>query len=164
MKHARYILSATLLTIAAVGQVALSFILYNPTANEFIRNLGWVVLWISAIFGWLPIFTLSKWGGVPKGKGYVHTTLLVDRGVYRIVRHPQYLAGILLGAGLSLVVQHWIVAILGFVVAIISYTDTFEEEQALLQKFGKAYEDYQMQVPRVNYIAGIARLLQRKKW
>jgi protein-S-isoprenylcysteine O-methyltransferase Ste14 len=108
------------------------------------------------------LFFFTKVGGVPKGKGYIHTTVIVERGVYGIIRHPQYLAGILLGIRLSLIVQHWIVTILGAVAAIISYADTFEEELASLQKFGEACEDYRMRVPRVNFIAGIGRLLWRK--
>lgn len=124
MKSSRAIITAGLLTAAAVGQIVLSFMLFNENGNVIIRNAGWVILWISAIFGWLPIFTLKRWGGVPQGRGYVHTTVLVDRGVYGIVRHPQYLAGILLGVGLSLIVQHWVVGILGAVVAVISYIDT----------------------------------------
>jgi protein-S-isoprenylcysteine O-methyltransferase Ste14 len=163
MKRVRVVISAVVLTVAAVGQIILSFLLYNESGHVIIRNAGWVILWISAIFGWLPIFTFQKWGGVPKGKGYVHTTVLVDRGVYGIVRHPQYLAGILMGVGLSLIAQHWVVGVLGTVVAITSYADTFEEERALREKFGAEYEAYRGRVPRVNFVIGIERLLWRKR-
>jgi protein-S-isoprenylcysteine O-methyltransferase Ste14 len=162
MERPREIISATILTNAAVGQVVLSFFLYNHNRNEFVRNTGWVILWISAIFGWLPIFTLQKWGAVPKGKGYVHTTIMVDRGVYGIIRHPQYLAGILLGVGLSLIVQHWIVTILGVVVAIMSYAVTFNEEKMMMLKFDTAYAHYQTWVLRVNFFAGLWRILRKK--
>jgi protein-S-isoprenylcysteine O-methyltransferase Ste14 len=103
MRKTRIILSSTILTIAAVGQIILSFILYNDNGNSIIRNTGWVILWISAVFGWLPILTLRKWGKVPEGNGYIPTTILVDRGVYAIVRHPQYLAGMLMGIALTLI-------------------------------------------------------------
>ena len=69
MEKTRIFLSATILTIAAVGQIILSFLLYDDHGNVIIRNIGWVVLWISAIFGLLPILTLRKWGKVPEGKG-----------------------------------------------------------------------------------------------
>jgi protein-S-isoprenylcysteine O-methyltransferase Ste14 len=162
MKRARVIVSAVILTAAAVGQIILSFLLYNENGYVLVRNVGWVILWISAIFGWLPIFTLKKWGGVPEGRGYIQTTRLVDRGVYGIVRHPQYLAGMLLGLGLSLVVQHWLVAVLGAVVAVISYADTYEEERDSIEKFGTDYEEYRKRVPRVNFVIGIVRLLRRR--
>jgi hypothetical protein len=51
MERLRGIISATILTVAAVGQVVLWFFLYNHNGNEFIRNTGWVILWISAIPG-----------------------------------------------------------------------------------------------------------------
>lgn len=163
MKSTRATISAVILTIAAVGQILLTILLYNQNGNTIIRNLGWVILWISAIFGWLPIITFRKWGKVPKGKGYTETTVLVDRGVYAIVRHPQYLAGILLGIGLSLIAQHWVVAILGVLVVVILYFDTFEEETAMVEKFGVAYEAYSQRVPRLNFILGILRLLRRTR-
>jgi protein-S-isoprenylcysteine O-methyltransferase Ste14 len=120
MKNVKMVLMATVLTLAAVGQIVLAVLLYAKDGNEIVINLGWVILWISAIFGWLPMFTLKKWGGVSKGKDYIHTTVLVDRGVYAIVRHPQYLAGMLMALALPLISQHWAVALPG-VVAVIMY-------------------------------------------
>jgi len=34
-------------------------------------------------------------GGVKEGESYVKTTRLVDESLYAVVRHPQYLGGIL---------------------------------------------------------------------
>ena len=76
MKNTKMIISATILTIVAVGQIILSFVLYNENGNPTVTNIGWIILWISAIFGWLPIFTFKKWGK-PKGKSYINTTVLV---------------------------------------------------------------------------------------
>jgi protein-S-isoprenylcysteine O-methyltransferase Ste14 len=163
MKGARVDVPSVVLTVAAVGQIVLSFFLYNRNGNVAIRGVGWVILWMSAVFGWLPILTLKKWGGVPKGRGYVHTTVLVDQGLYGIVRHPQYLAGILLGVGLSLIVQHWVVGFLGAAVAVMSYSATVEEERALRKKFGEEYGEYSERVPRVNFVIGLIRLLRRRR-
>ena len=159
MKNTRTIISSIILTVAAVGQIIMSFLLYNDSGHSVFRNVGWVILWTSAIFGCLPILTLRRWGKVPEGKSYMHTTTLVDRGVYAIVRHPQYLAGILMGIALALIAQHWIVAVLGVVVVVITYLDTFEEETSCREKFGEVYEQYMERVPRVNFVWGIARLL-----
>ena len=158
MKGAKAILLTTLLTLAAVGQVVLTLLLYDRDGSTGIRNVGWFVLWISAVFGWLPMLTLKRWGGVPKGKGYIQTTKLVDRGVYAIVRHPQYLAGILVSLALPLIAQHWAVAVTGAVAAIIYYVDICEEERSSLAKFGQDYERYRNRVPRLNFLLGLARL------
>jgi hypothetical protein len=89
MLSTRSLLSGVVLAVAAVLEIVLSFVLYREDGAVAVRNAGWVVLWVSAVFGWLPILFLKKWGGMPKGNAYVHTTMLVDRGVYGIVRHPQ---------------------------------------------------------------------------
>jgi protein-S-isoprenylcysteine O-methyltransferase Ste14 len=162
MKDAKDIVSATILTIVAVGQIILSFVLYNENGNSIVRNIGWIILWISAIFGWLPIYTLKK-RGKPKGRGYVRTTVLVDRGIYTVVRHPQYLAGMLMGLALPLIAQHWIVAILGVIAIVIHYADTFAEEKSAIEKFGEEYKRYKETVPRVNFIVGLARLLRHRR-
>jgi len=162
MKDVKTIISATILTIVAVGQIILSFVLYNKNGSPIVRNIGWIILCISAIFGWLPIYTLKKWGK-PKGRGYIHTTVLVDRGIYAVVRHPQYLAGILIGLALPLIAQHWIVAILGIVAIAIYYWDTIAEEESAIEKFGEEYERYRKSVPRVNFIVGLALLLRRRR-
>jgi len=161
MMTKRTIILATILTLASVGQIALAFLLHEEN-NIAVINLGWVILWISAIFGWLPIFTFKKLGRVPKGKAYLHTTILVDRGVYSIVRHPQYLAGILMGLAFPLISQHWLVAALGVIVIAINYVDTFEEEASNIVKFGDEYREYMQRVPRLNFILGIIRVILKQ--
>jgi protein-S-isoprenylcysteine O-methyltransferase Ste14 len=94
---------------------------------------------------------------VKKGKGYIHTTTLVDRGVYAILRHPQYLAGILMAIALPLISQHWIIAVLGVIAIVIYYADSFDEEATCIEKFGEAYERYRERVPGFNFIWGFGR-------
>jgi protein-S-isoprenylcysteine O-methyltransferase Ste14 len=158
----RNAISSTILTIAAVGQVLLSFILYDADGNAGVRTIGWVILWISAVFGWLPVYTFKKWGNT-KGRGYVRTTVLVDRGIYAVVRHPQYLAGMLMGVSLFLIAQHWIVAILGLIVIISLYLGIHDEESSAIAKFGASYERYRESVPRINVVVGLIRLLRRRR-
>lgn len=152
---------ATLLTVVAVGQIILAFFLYDPEGNHVVINLGWGVLMISAIFGWLPIFTFRKRGNV-QGRGYIHTTVLVDSGIYGIVRHPQYLAGILISISLPMISQHWLVAVFGLFAMVIYYQNTFDEERTCIEKFGKVYEEYRQRVPRINFILGIIRLAKKR--
>lgn len=162
MNNKKWIISATILTIAAVGQIILAFLLYNPEANVLVINIGWGVLMLSAIFGWLPIFTFRRKGGV-QGKGYIHTTKLVDSGIYGIVRHPQYLAGILICIALPMISQHCLVAVFGLVAAALYYYDTYDEEKGCIEKFGEEYKGYLQRVPRLNFILGIVRSIRRSR-
>lgn len=156
--------SGLVLTVAAAGQVVLTLVFYDSAGvNDVVANVGWVVLWASGVFGVVPMYTLRRHGGVPDGRSYVHTTVLVDRGIYAIVRHPQYLAGILLSLGLSLVAQHGAVVLLGAVVALLSYLSTFDEENDLRDRFGADYDAYCRRVPRINAATGLVRHLRRTR-
>jgi len=116
---------------------------------------------LSFFLGWLPIYTFKKKGGVPKGKSYTQTTKLVDTGIYSIVRHPQFLAGMLWSLAFILISQHWLVLVLGIPVIIIFYIGGLEEDRYGVAKFGKKYEDYIKRVPRFNFILGIIRKLKK---
>lgn len=82
-----------LLTIVMVSQLLLCVIFYSKDDILLIRNVGWIIWFLSALFGWWPIFSLKSKGKVTKGKSYINTTVLVDSGLYAIIRHPQYLSG-----------------------------------------------------------------------
>lgn len=144
-----------------VTQIVLSFVLYNRAGNDAVRNVGWGIMMISALFGWLPIFTFRAKGGVEKGKSYIQTTRLVTSGVYAVVRHPQFLAGMLLNVAFPLVAQHWLVAVLGIPPFVLTLFDARMADQAALEKFGEDYKHYMEEVPRLNFLLGIARWLAR---
>lgn len=152
--------SGILLTVFIIAQIALSFPLYNRDGISALRTLGWVIWALSAIFGVLPIITFRKLGGVPKGENYMKTTTLVDSGVYAIVRHPQFLAGILINIALMLIAQHWLIVLIGIPPMLLTVLDTHRVDQNLVVKFGEEYEAYKRKVPGLNFPLGIARLVR----
>jgi len=152
-----------LLTVLIVSQIVFTFLLYNRAGLGIIRSIGWIVLWISAILGWLPILELRRKGKVPQGESYVHTTRLVTTGVYAIVRHPQFLAGILLSLALMLIAQHWLVAVLGIAVVIIFYVGVLEGDKSGVEQFGDDYERYMQRVPGINLPKGLVGLVYRRE-
>jgi protein-S-isoprenylcysteine O-methyltransferase Ste14 len=91
------------------------------------------------------------------------TTVLVDTGIYAIVRHPQGgTAWLLLNLAAMLIAQHWSSVILGLASMVLAYADSFKADQYCIEKFGEAYRHYIESVPRVNFVAGIVRLLRRR--
>lgn len=146
-----------LLTLTSVGQILVTVFSYHFPVSSCLRNCGWVTLWIAGIFGVLPIFIFKKYGNVDKGNSYIHTNQLVDSGVYRIVRHPQYLSGILISIGLYLIAPGWINLGLGLANILQYYFGTIEEEKLLITRFGQEYVDYQRKVPRLNPIWGLIK-------
>jgi len=149
--------------VLTVAQIVLALVLRRP-GPEALEWVGWICLWTSAIFGWLPIITFRRKGGVPKGQSYIKTTVLVDTGIYAIVRHPQGgTAWLLINLGVMLIARHWSSVILGLVSMVLVYLDTLKADQYCIKKFGDAYKRYMERVPRVNFVTGIIRLVRRSK-
>ena len=126
--------------------------------------IGWVVWAIGMVLVLAPIVLFPRYGGVPKGKSFVQTTRLVDTGIYAVVRHPQYLGGILsIFVTTLLWYPHWLFAALAILGIAILYMSTFEEEKKLVQRLGNDYLAYMQRVPRMNIVLGIVRLWRRHK-
>lgn len=146
-----------------VAQLVLAFLIRRP-GSEALRWAGWIAWWISAIFGWLPIFVLRRKGDVAEGDSYVKTTKLVDTGIYAIVRHPQMgTTWLLMCFALMLIAQHWSSVALGVPAMVLAYLDLLKADQRLVEKFGDAYRRYMERVPRVNFVLGVVRLLQHQE-
>ena len=148
-----------------VAQILLVLVFgkHNEAGFDVVIYIGWVVWVFSLILGWLPIFVLKTKGGVKKGKSYVETTVLVDSGLYSVVRHPQYTAGILFSLALILISQTWLISAMGAVVILLLYIDILMADKYEVEKFGDKYKRYMKKVPRTNFLLGIIRLLRSRK-
>jgi protein-S-isoprenylcysteine O-methyltransferase Ste14 len=155
-------LPSSIASVLTVSQIVLAFVLHRP-GSEAVAWAGWICLWTAGIFGMLPIIAFRRKGGVPQGESYMKTTVLVDTGIYAIVRHPQGgSAWLLINLGVMLVAQHWSSVVLGLPSLLLVYADTFKADRYCIEKFGVAYEHYMERVPRVNFLAGIVRLALRR--
>ena len=139
------------------------FFYYNHMGIDVLLYVGWFLWGLSIIFGIVPMHTFRKKGGVRKGKSYIHTTKLVDTGIYSIVRHPQYLAGFLLIIALMLLTQHWLCIIAGMIALVAFYVDTLRADAQAIEKFGREYKRYMRRVPRLNFVLGITRRLYARR-
>ena len=92
----------------------------------------------------------------------MHTTVLVDSGIYALVRHPQYVSFLLLSIVLILLAQHWLIVVIGVAAMAVVYAGIVPQaDHANIEKFGDAYTRYMRRVPRLNLVLGIMRLLRR---
>jgi protein-S-isoprenylcysteine O-methyltransferase Ste14 len=126
--------------------------------------LGWIVWAVGMILVMAPIVMFPRRGGVPKGKSFVHTTRLVDTGIYGVVRHPPIFGG---NSGsircYVAVIPSLAICCLGYRGSSYSLWSTRAEERRLPERFGGDYEAYMQKVPRMNLILGILRLYRRRK-
>jgi len=91
----------------------------------------------------------------------MQANVVVDRGLYAITRHPQYLGYMFLGCGFALLSQHWVAVMLVLVETVFFYQQAVKEERYYLAEFGESYAQYCRRVPRFNIVLGMMRLLQR---
>lgn len=150
-------------SILIITQYILGFFVYKLPGLKAFQWAGWAIWVFSVIFGVAPIFILRQKGGVAKGKSYVETTCLVDTSLYAIVRHPQYLGGILFNLSLMMLAQHWLVILLGVVSAVLIWLDIQAADQDCIEKFGDEYQQYMKRVPQINFLLGVIRLIQAKR-
>lgn len=69
-------------------------------------------------------------------------------GVYAFSRHPMYVSGILLYAGVGLAATSWIFLLCAAVDTVAWHLAIPEEERNMSEKYGAAYEDYLRRTPR----------------
>lgn len=149
-----YIAGAMLL-----AQFALMWILGKTVALKGLDYVAIATWLVAMVLIFLPTLTLRRKGRVPPGESFVSTEVLVDTGVYAIVRHPLYLGWMLMYLVVLLFNPNWIVAGIGLVGVACVYWFTRQEERFLIAKFGESYGRYMQRVPRFNLPAGIIRQL-----
>jgi protein-S-isoprenylcysteine O-methyltransferase Ste14 len=153
-------LFALVASLAVALLLVASFFLERGN-NAHLRGAGVVLLALSCVFIFAPFFLLARHGRSQGGGTYMQTGVVVDRGLYAITRHPQYLGYMLLACGFALLSQHWLIIFLAALGATGFYLQALAEEKYCLAHFGVAYERYLRRVPRFNIVLGIIRLVKR---
>lgn len=154
------------LVLSSVGGAMLvaQFVLLFFIGRDYVRLLRYLgfALWAAGcVLAWLPILYFRLRAGVPKGKSYVHTTVLVTTGLYSVVRHPQYLSFFVMAFALALIGQHWVIILLGVIGSVVYGLGLKGEDRANVEKFGDGYHRYKEQVPGYNILLGLLRRLTR---
>ena len=126
--------------------------------------LGWVVWVFGMILVMAPIVLFPRRGDVPKGKSFVHTTRIVDSGIYAIIRHPQYTGGIYaIFIPTLLWYPHWLFLLMGIAGTVLTYFSVKTEDRILIEKFGDDYAAYIKKVPGMNFVAGMMMFWRQRK-
>jgi protein-S-isoprenylcysteine O-methyltransferase Ste14 len=151
-------------TIFFISQILVGIYLLSEVSQiEVLAYFGVGLYFFSGIvFGMLPIFEFRKKGGVRNGQSYIHTTKLVDTGIYSVVRHPQYVTFMMWAIAGILLFQHWIVIFLGIPIFPLTYVDLIKADENATKKFGDNYKRYMEKVPRANFLIGIVRRLKNR--
>jgi len=151
------------LGILFVGQVVFCFVFYNWADLDVLLYIGWTLFAFSLVLGMLPRMAFQAKGKAPEGKSWIQTSVVVDSGIYSVVRHPMYLSFILIFVSLILISQHWLSLIFSIPNIVYFYLNMGKEEISSVNKFGDEYRGYMRKVPRINLIWGIIKLCLRQE-
>jgi protein-S-isoprenylcysteine O-methyltransferase Ste14 len=146
-----------------VTQVVVSVLFYNALGLHWLVILGWASLAVAMVVGWRARVAFQAHGRVEDPRDWLHTRVVVDRGIYGLVRHPMYISFMLIYLGLVLLSGHWLNLALGVVLMGLLYNDMRREERSNLDNFGEAYERYMQRVPRINIVVSVVRCVRSQR-
>jgi len=156
-----YILSVTGLLF--LFQLLLLFFFFNAGLNVILLGVGWILLIPTFLLLTLSANILRRYGNAVEGKSRFHTTSLVNRGAYAIIRHPLYLGWIMMSLALVLVSQYWLSAFFSGIMIPLVLTEIQREDKFNEIKFGQEYCQYQQDIPMLNVFAGLWRYYARRE-
>ena len=115
---------------------------YTPFVDNLFDALGFLLI-LKGVF-----IRMAARGHKKANSGGSHQ--LVTTGLYQVVRNPMYLGTFYIGSGFVLTLLPWwmVFVFAGFFYARFNQ-QMMSEEKFLTQMFGKKYEEYCRQVPRI---------------
>lgn len=141
----------------------LGSVFLGPGPERVLRVSGALIGLAALPLVFLPFRTLRRHGRPAVGGSYMDTTVVVEVGLYSVVRHPQYLGYLLFMAAFSLLSQRAVIVGLAVVAAALLYLSAVVEERACVARFGEDYEEFRRCVPRFNLVAGVLRKVRRRR-
>ena len=130
------------------------FKVLEPNNIVALQYIGWI-FWIVGITLVILSYSIVY---------YRKVKVLIDSGIYSVVRHPMYLGWILaIFVATIFLHQHWLFVVIGIPGIASVYLILRQEEQLNIEKFGNDYRLYIQKVPRTNLLLGIIRLVQCRK-
>lgn len=142
--HEMAVSLGALLGVALWFEAFMSLLTYEYATFRMpgpLKTIGWALLWLGAVLAIVSMLTL-RLRGKPTS-GWEHTTQLIETGIYRWVRHPLYLAGLVVVTGIGLLRTTVVSLILWASSAACLILAARFEDRFNGQKFGKEYRRYQ---------------------
>lgn len=109
------------------------------------REIGWALMAAALVLGLSASLLLGR--SITPYPKPLATGTMIERGPYRIIRHPIYTAVVVGMAGIALRAGDWIAVALALGLLPFFYAKSTFEEGHLVAQY-PAYEDYRRRVPR----------------
>jgi protein-S-isoprenylcysteine O-methyltransferase Ste14 len=121
--------------------------------------------WITLIFSFIILFQSRRNQKVAEQieNKIADSNILIEGGIYSVIRYPEYLGFKFLIIGLILISQHWISIFSGVIGITLFYLDIKNTDRKNNSETNsQGYREYINEVPMLNMIEGIQRFQQRK--
>jgi protein-S-isoprenylcysteine O-methyltransferase Ste14 len=127
----------------------------------WLKIIGFTLFIPSALLVTLPIVTLERKGKTRASASPIlapsDATIMLDAGIFGVVRHPLYLGTALWSVALMLVFQSILSVILGIVAIACFWMASRKEDEFNIKKFGDGYREYMKRVPMWNLFVGLRK-------
>jgi protein-S-isoprenylcysteine O-methyltransferase Ste14 len=120
------------------------------------RIYHWNILFVSGLFiivigliiRIISINTLKQYFTYSVSKDKYHE--IIEKGFYKIIRHPGYLGQLLIFTGISISLSNWLSVIFMFISILIGYIYRIKvEEKFMIEQMGDKYLNYQMRTKKL---------------
>ena len=102
----------------------------------------------------VPLFLIGAYYGIAGVKGTSlkvaethRANKIITSGVYSVVRHPQYLGGLLAHVGITFLFSAWFSLLSTSIMVLLVFLISWKEEKELSKEFGKEFQEYAKEVP-----------------
>lgn len=138
-------LQGFLIFLAVVTTILFSKFIFSKWQNEALDITLDTVGVAMVLLGFL--FRIAARGA--KSEASCNGHLLIQGGLYNLIRHPMYFGTLLIGIGLVMVIFVWWVLPIFFIIYLSIYLPQIKREEASLYKrFGDEYKSYCRKTPK----------------
>lgn len=117
-------------------------------AHNYIILSGFALIVLGQIIRWIAIRTLGEYFTVDVS--IQEGQEIIDRGMYKLIRHPAYAGMLLSFLGLGLAIGNWLSIIIIFFPTFFMFIHRMNlEEEILCEEFGDDYRDYMKRTKRL---------------
>ena len=127
----------------------------------WMKIIGFILFIPSALLVAIPLVTLERKGKTETSASPLFApsdaVIMLDTGIFGVVRHPLYLGTAVWSVALMLVFQSILSVILGIVAISCFWMASRKEDDFNTKKFGDSYREYMKRVPMWNLFGGLRR-------
>jgi len=144
LQNAPKFISAIIFLMIIAGLFGIGKIEFKNQSLSVIRILAALLY---SFFSWIQIYSAKQLGEFYSPDIVVYKNhKVVDKGLYKIIRHPFYVSQIMQDLFAGIALANWIILLLTVAIEIPLYIGRTNLEEKLLVKNLQEYEDYQKRV------------------